>query len=247
VTRSRRVTLAALLLAVLVYIGAAWAIPPGFFDGLAPPGPYRWTSPPPTFRKGNQPPLDGHTTARVEADGKIGPGTAFTRDGQASFSWSAGGFKAPKPGSVVTFRLRPVRTFPNPGPVHLSTNVYCFTSTTPVARGQLILVTLTYAAGVPAPTAVYGYRPGGTAWQRIGNLGDSAPFTISANATSLGCFGAGTEKSSGASTPAGDLPLLVAALIVLVLLAGLPLVLIRLRRPPAGAGGGEPPASASDG
>lgn len=235
-SRPQRVTLATLLLAVVAYIGAAWAIPPGFFDGLAPPGPYRWVSPPPSFRKGNQPPLDGHTTAKVEADGKIGPGTAFTRDGQASFSWNAGGFEAPKPGSVVTFRLRPERSYPAPGAIHLSTNVYCFTSTTPVARGQLILVTLTYAAGVPAPTAIYGYRPGDTSWQRIGNLGNSAPFTISANATSLGCFAAGTERSSGAPAPAGDLPLLVAALIVLVLLAALPLVLIRLRRRPPGTG-----------
>lgn len=223
--------LAALAAALVAYLVAAWAVPPGFFDGLAPPGPYRWTSPPPQFKNGNQPPLAGHTTVNVGAGRQVQPGTASTGDRQAAVSWTATAFQAPAGAGQATFEIQPQRTFPNPGGVTLRTNVYCFRSSATLVRGQQVLVTLTYSDGVPSPTAIYSFSEGGGQWKRLGTAGNSAPFTISVRTGELACFAGGTERAQGSSSgvPGQFLPLLVAILIVLVLLAGLPLVVLRRR------------------
>jgi hypothetical protein len=223
--------LALLLAALITYLAVAWAVPPGFFDGLAPPGPYRWTSPPPQFKNGNQAPLSGHMTIGVGPDRHVQPGTVSTGDRQAAVSWAAGAFQAPAGAAQVTFEIRPVSTYPNPGGVTLHTNVYCISSTATIARGQQGLVTLTYSDGVASPTGIYTYPAGGGQWTRLGSAGNSAPFTISMRTPSLGCFAGGTEKaqSSTSGLPGQSLPLLVAILIVLVLLAGLPLIVLRRR------------------
>lgn len=232
-TRPRRApaALASLMAALVAYLAAAWAVPPGFFDGLAPPGPYRWTSPPPQFRNGNQQPLAGHTAVNAGPNGQLQPGTASTGDRQAAVSWTATAFQAPAGASQATFEIQPQRTYPNPGDITLRTNVYCFKSDATVAKGQQVLITLTYSDGVPSPTAIYGVSEGGGQWKRLGTAGNSAPFTISVRTGQLACFAGGTEKSQGGSSgvPGQSLPLLVAILIVLVLLAGLPLVVLRRR------------------
>lgn len=244
----RTAPLLALLVAVLAYLAAAWAVPPGFFDGLAPPGPYRWVSPPPQFKNGNQPPLSGQAVLAVGPARTVAPGTHATQDGQAAISWAPGAFRSPPGASSVTFRYQPVAKFPNPGGVMLETNVYCITSTATLVRGQQVLITLRYSDGIPAPSAIYGYQGSGP-WKRIGNSGSSQPFTISVRSSSLGCFAGGTEKtSSGPSAPSGQfLPLLVAILIVLVLLAGLPLVVLRRRGDGRGDGSGSPPEGGDPG
>jgi hypothetical protein len=223
--------LVALTAALVAYLAAAWAVPPGFFDGLAPPGPYRWTSPPPQFKNGNQQPLAGHTTVNAGPNRQLQPGTASTGDRQAAVSWTATAFQAPAGASQATFEIQPVRTYPNPGDVTLRTNVYCFRSSARIAPNQQVLFTLTYSDGVPSPTAIYSYTEGGGQWKRLGSAGNSAPFTISVRSGELACFAGGTEKAQGGSSglPGQSLPLLVAILIVLVLLAGLPLVVLRRR------------------
>jgi hypothetical protein len=232
----RHALLAAALLAAatVAYVLAAWSTAPGFFDGLAPPGPYRWESPPPQFRQGNQPPLPGHGTLPIGSNGQVAPGTVQTQDGQLALTFSQGALRAPDDGTPVTVRINAQRSFPKPGRVELSTNVYCVTTTTPLVSGREALVTLTYSDGIPAPSDVFSYRPGpGASWQRLGNTGTAAPFAISVRATSLGCFAAGVENPSrGASTSTGPLsgqtlPILVAVLIVLLLLAALPIVVLR--------------------
>jgi hypothetical protein len=229
--RAPAAALAALMAALVAYLAAAWAVPPGFFDGLAPPGPYRWTSPPPQFRNGNQQPLAGHTAVNAGPNGQLQPGTASTGDRQAAVSWTATAFQAPAGAGQATFEIQPQRTYPNPGDVTLRTNVYCFKSDATVAKGQQVLITLTYSDGVPSPTAIYGVSEGGGQWKRLGTTGNSAPFTISVRTGQLACFAGGTEKSPSGSSgvPGQSLPLLVAILIVLVLLAGLPLVVLRRR------------------
>jgi hypothetical protein len=223
----------ALVLAAVGYVLAAWAVPPGFFDGLAPPAPYRWVSPPPQLKQGNQPPLTGHGAANVGPTGQVEPGSIFTADNQAEISFIPGAFTTPANHSPVTIDITPVGTFPSPGSIHLVTNVYCFRSTSPIAPGRDALITLTYSDSVPGPSSIYGYQQSGP-WQKIGSTGTSAPYTISARAHQLGCFAAGgTQSTSGGAGLGGGgqmLPVLVAILIVLVLLAGLPLVVLRRRQ-----------------
>jgi hypothetical protein len=237
ILRDRRVAL--LALAAAAYGIAAWMVTPGFFDGIAPPSPYRWASPPPQFKGSNQPPLSGRATVKVASNGVVDPGTAFTQDGQASVSFIPGAFVAPPDHSPVSISIKPVTQFPNPGGIHLSTNVYCFTSTAPLASGQQVLITLRYSDGVPAPGDIYGYEGAGP-WRKLGNTGSASPYTISVRDSSLGCYAAGypanAQSTAGARVGGGQtLPILVALVILLIVLAGIPLAVLRRR--------GEPEAS----
>lgn len=228
-----RARLALLAGAVVAYALAAWAVAPGFYDGIAPPQPYRWVSPPPQFRNSNQQPLSGHQSVKVNG-GKVDPATVFTQDGQASISFTTGAFVAPPDRSPVTIDIKPEPVFPDPGGTHLSTNVYCVTASSTLAAGQQLLVTLQYSAQLPAPSDVYQYQGTGP-WQRIGNTGSAAPFYISARAGSLGCFAGGypanaSQTAQGARVSGGQaVPIIVALAILVVVLAGIPLAVLRRR------------------
>ncbi len=243
----RRRAPALLALAAAAYGLAAWAVAPGFYDGVAPQEPYRWVSPPPQFRAGNQPPLTGRGSARVAANGVVDPGGVFTGDGQAALSFVPGAFVAPADRYPVSFEIKPQAGFPDPAGLHLATNVYCITGTAPLAAGREVLVTLRFSDQLPAPADIYGYSGSGP-WRKIGSTGASAPFSISTRATALGCF-AGAYPAAAARTPAGPrvgggqaLPIIVAGLILIVVLAGIPLAVVRRRGTGAGPGlgpGGE--------
>jgi hypothetical protein len=233
--RDRRAAL--LALAAVAYGLAAWMVTPGFFDGFAPPPNYRWVSPPPEFKSGNQPPLSGHGSVKVESNGVVDPGTAFTPDSQASVSFVPGTFVAPADHSAVSIDITPVAHFPSPGAVHLSTNVYCFMSSSPMATHAQALITLRYSSGLPAPSDVYGYQGEGP-WQRLGSTGSAAPYTISERVSSLRCYAAGypanAQSSPGPRVGGGQtLPIVVALIILLVVLAGIPLAVMRRRGEPA--------------
>jgi hypothetical protein len=217
-----------------LYVAAAWSVAPGFYDGFGPQAPYRWVSPPPQFKNSNQPPQPGHGTAAVAGNGQVNPGSAFTQDGQASISWVPGAFVAPSDNSPVVIDIKPVAGYPDAGNVHLATNVYCITSSSPLAPGKDVLVTLTFSDQLPAPTDVHEYRDNAP-WRNIGNTGSAAPFSISARATSLGCFAGGypanaKQTSSGVKVGGGQtLPIVIAAAILVVVLAGIPLAILRRR------------------
>jgi hypothetical protein len=223
-----------LVAAVVAYALAAWAVTPGFYDGIAPPQPYRWVSPPPQFRSNNQQPLPGHSMVRVGSNGVVDPGTVFTQDGQAAISFVPGAFVTPPDRSPVTIDIKPVATFPDPTGIHLATNVYCVTSTSPLAPGKDVLVTLQFSDQFPAPSDVYEYQNDGP-WRKIGSTGSAAPFYIAARATSLGCFAGGYpadagRTAQGARVSGGQtLPIIVALAIVVVVLAGVPLAVLRRR------------------
>jgi len=225
---------ALLSLAAAAYAVAAWAATPGFYDGIAPPQPYRWVSPPPQFKSSNQQPLTGHGSARVASNGSVDPGSIFTQDGQAAVSFVPGAFVAPADRSPVTIDVKPVAEFPNPDGTHLSTNVYCVTSSSALAPGKDVLVTLQFSDQLPAPSDVYEYQGDGP-WQKIGSTGSAAPFYIAVRATSLGCFAAGFPANSkqtaqGARVGGGQaLPIIVALAILVVVLAGVPLAVMRRR------------------
>jgi hypothetical protein len=222
----------ALGLAAIAYVVAAWAVAPGFYDGIAPPAPYRWVSPPPQFRSTNQQPLSGRAVVRVNG-GRVDPGSVFSQDGQAAISFAAGAFVAPAGGSGVTIQIAPQTTFPDPGGTQLATNVYCLTSTSPLASGKDALITLQYSSGVPAPSDLYGYQGDGP-WQKIGNSGTAAPFYVAARVTALGCFAGGyprnaAQTAQGARLGGQSLPIIVALAILVVVLAGVPLAVLRRR------------------
>lgn len=221
-----------LALAAVAYAAAALAVRPGFYDGFVPQAPYRWVSPPPEFRSSNQPPRDGRGSAKVAPNGTVDPGAIFTGDGQAALSFIPGAFATPPDRSPVTIEIKPVASFPDPVGVQLATNVYCISSSSPVAPGKDVLLTLTYSDQRPAPSDIYGYRPGGE-WQKLGNTGAAAPFSISMRVSELGCFAGGYPSGAG-QTPGPrvggqTLPLLVAAAILIVVLAGVPLAVLRRR------------------
>ena len=137
----------------------------------------------------------------------------------------------------MTIDIAPEATFPDPGDVHLATNVYCVTSSSPLAPGKEMLVTLQYSNQIPAPSDVYGYQGSGP-WRKIGNTGSAAPFYIAARSTTLGCFAGGYPKNAsqaaqGARLGGQTLPIVVALAILVVVLAGIPLAVLRRR------GGGE--------
>jgi hypothetical protein len=221
-------------LAAGLYVAAAWTVAPGFYDGFGPQAPYRWVSPPPQFKGANQPPLSGQATIRVNASGVVDAGSVFTQDGQASISFTPGAFEAPPDRSPVTISIKPVATYPNPGNVHLATNVYCVTSSAPVAPGKDVLVTLTFSDQLPAPSSVYEYQDS-RPWENIGSTGTAAPFSISARASKIGCFAGGypanpKQSASGVKVGGGQtLPIVIAVAILVVVLAGVPLALVRRR------------------
>jgi len=229
-----RPRLAILAAAVVAYALAAWAAAPGFYDGIAPPQPYRWVSPPPQFRSGNQQPLSGHATVRVGTNGKVDPATVFTQDGQAAVAATPGAFVAPPDRSPVTVDIKPQAAFPDPGGLRLSTNVYCVTASSPLGAGQQMLVTLQYSDQLPAPSDVYQYQADGP-WQKIGNTGSAAPFYLSARAGALGCFAAAypanaSQAAQGPRVSGGQtVPIVVALAILVVVLAGIPLAVLRRR------------------
>ena len=229
-----RAAAALLALAAAGYVVAAWSVAPGFYDGIGPAAPYRWVSPPPELKAGNQPPLPGHGSVKVASNGLVDPGSIFTQDGQAAISFVPGAFLAPPDRSPVTLDIQPVAQYPDLGTLKLATNVYCFTSSSPLAQGKDVLVTLTFSNQLPAPGDVYTYQGSGP-WRRIGSTGAAQPFSIAARSTGLGCF-AGAYPGNAAQTASGlrlsggqTLPILVALAILVVVLAGVPLAVLRRR------------------
>lgn len=221
--------------AAAAYTVAAWAVAPGFYDGIAPPAPYNWVSPPPIFQNTNKPPNPGSGQVKVASNGEVNPGTVFTWDGQASVSFTPGAFVAPADRSPVTITIKPVAGFPDPGRTHLVTNVYCFASSSPLAGGKDVLITLRFSDQLPSPGDVYG-TDGRGSWQKLGSTGSAAPYTISVRATSLGCFAGGypadaKQTAQGPRIGGGGqtLPIIVAVAIVAVILAGIPLAFLRRR------------------
>jgi hypothetical protein len=214
--------------AVVAYALAAWAVAPGFYDGIAPPKAYRFVSPPPALRSTNEPPLPGHGTIRVGTQGIVDPGNVFTQDGQAALSFLPGSFATPAGNALVTLDIVPQTTYPSPTGFLLATNVYCFTSSSPLLPDKDPLVTLQYPTNTAAPTDVYEYVPGG-AWRKLGSSSSAAPFYIAARAATLGCFVGGYAPGRPASPGATTLPVVAGLAVAVVVLAGIPLLVLRRR------------------
>lgn len=224
--------------AASVYLVAAWMVAPGFYDGITPQQPYNWVCPPPIAGANSGIAAQtGHLVIKV-IDGSSDPNTAFTQDGQISISFLPGAFQAAGR-TQVTVDITPVSPCPNPPDLHFVTNVYQITADAPliqvapaaISTCRPACVAMRYSNVVPAPSFVYvADNPNGP-WKNIGGT-ENQQFVIRTDTTQLGYFAAGypanaTSKSSGGASQL--LPIAVAVLIIGVLVAGIPLAMLRRR------------------
>lgn len=223
--------LAFLLAATVAYLLAAWMVAPGFYDGFGPPQPYAWTCPPPQAGA-NVKPSSGQLDIKV-INGKSDANSAFTDDGQIVIGFLPGAFDATGKTSIhVT--ITPLPTCPQPAGLRFVTNVYQITADAPLVMSSNL--ELRYSNLEPDPNDIYRTDDPNGSWTSIGHASAAAPFTIDTHTNKLGYFAAGYTQSAapsaGTVTVGGGqtLPIIVAGLIVLVVLAGLPLAVARRRR-----------------
>lgn len=219
--------------AAVLYVLAAWAVAPGFYDGFGPQQPYNWTCPPPQAGA-NIKPSSGHLVIKV-INGKSDANSAFTEDGQIVIGFLPGAFDATGK-TAISVDITPLPTCPQPSGLRFVTNVYQITADAPLVPSVGANVTLLYSNLEPVPDNVYRADDPAGPWTSIGHTLQAAPFTIDTRSDRLGYFAAGYTLSGtpppGAVTVGGGqvLPIIVAALIVVVVLAGLPVAVLRRRR-----------------
>jgi hypothetical protein len=227
---------ALLAAAAAAYTVAAWSVAPGFYDGFGGAVPYHWVNPPPQFANGNQQPAPGHDSIKIGAGGQSEPATVPTDDPfapQCLLSLTPGALQTAPDRSPVVVDIKPVAAFPPPpAGIKFLTNVYVVTASQPLVKDAI--VTLSFSDGQPAPTTIYRAEQNGGSWTDIGSTGASAPWSISVKTGKLGYFAAGYDTARGAAGPrlgGGQvLPIITALAIVIVVIAGLPLAMMRRRR-----------------
>jgi hypothetical protein len=217
--------------AVAAYAVAAWMVAPGFYDGFGPPQPYNWTCPPPQAGA-NTKPSAGHLDIKV-IGGVSDANSAYDRDGQIVIGFLPGAFDSAGK-TMISVDVTPLPTCPQPPGIQFVTNVYEITASAPLAKSANLV--LRFSNLEPAPTDVYFASDPGGPWKSIGSAQQAQPFTIVTSTKFFGYFAAGYASASpppGAVSIGGGnqtLPIIVAVLIVLVVLAGIPLAILRRRQ-----------------
>ena len=216
--------------AALTYSIAAWMVAPGFYDGFGPPQPYNWTCPPPQAGA-NLKPSSGHLDIKV-IGGVSDANSAFSNDGQIVIGFLPGAFDAAGK-TTVSVDITPLPTCPSPPGIRFVTNVYQITASAPLLKPAPLA--LRFSNLEPAPSVIYFAKDPAGPWKSIGATQQAQPFTIDMSTTAFGYFAAGYPSASpppGAVSVGGGqaLPIIVAVLIALVVLAGLPLAVLRRRR-----------------
>ncbi|HEY0831776.1 MAG TPA: hypothetical protein VGE99_11580 [Candidatus Dormibacteraeota bacterium] len=225
----RRVAL--LAAAVTTYVLAAWMVAPGFYDGFGPPQPYNWTCPPPQAGA-NTKPGPGRTYIKV-LGGISDAASAYDRDGQIVIGFLPGAFDVTGK-TVVSVDVTPLPTCPQPGAFQFVTNVYQIAASAPIVKSADLV--LRYSNLEPAPSDVYFASDPGGPWKGLGIAQQAQPFTVVTSTKQFGYFAAGYPSTSpppGTLTVGGGsqtLPIIVAVLIVLVVLAGIPFAILRRRQ-----------------
>jgi hypothetical protein len=204
--------------ACIFYACAAWVVRPGFYDGFPAPN-YDYVSPPQDVAPFNMLPTSG--------SGDVSPsgGVVTTHDqpiAQAGITVPAGALASPTHVDIKPFAP------PRPASVTLEGNVYCITATaTPSAPAR---VTLLVPPTEPFPTAMYFAADRTGTWSSIGGSVDLSTYLMSASTRSFGCFAVGypkTKTGPGLDVRGSVLPAVVALLIAVALLGGLPMALRR--------------------
>jgi hypothetical protein len=213
--------------ATVAYLLAAWMVAPGFYDGFTPPQPYNFVCPPPAAPPATGPPQPGHADIKV-INGVSDANSAFTKDGQVVIGFLPGAFNASGK-ATVSVDITPVSPCPNPTGLHFSSNTYLITASAPLVMGSNIL--FRYSDVVPAPSFIYLAPSPDGPWKSIGGS-PSQQFTLNTTTHELGYFAAGypADATRPSTTSSQILPIAVAVLIVAVLVAGVPLAVLRRRR-----------------
>jgi len=209
---------------------AAWMVAPGFYDGFGPVQPYNWTCPPPQAGA-NLKPSSGHLDIKV-IGGVSDANSAFSNDGQVVIGFLPGAFDSTGK-TTISVDVTPLPTCPQPAGIRFVTNVYQITASAPLVKSANLL--LRYSNLEPAPTDVYFASDPAGPWKSIGAAQQAQPFTIVTTTKLFGYFAAGYASASpppGAVSVGGGqmLPIVVAVLIGLVVLAGIPLAILRRRQ-----------------
>jgi hypothetical protein len=228
---------AALLgLAAVLYLGVAWMVAPGFYDGFAPPQPYNFVCPPP-IAGANLAPASGHLVINV-INGVSDANSAFTDDGQLVIGFLPGAFDVTGK-THVTIDITPVSPCPNPSGLHFSTNAYQISADAPLIKSSTLV--MRYSNLEADPSFVYRADSPAGPWTNIGASPQAQVYTIDTKTSKLGYFAAGYPANSVSKGGGGGsnqiLPVTIAVLIVLVLVGGLPLTILRRRQ---ARGGGAP-------
>ena len=248
----RRAWIAVLVLALVAvaYPVVAFQTPPGFFEGFCPPVDYKFLKPPPQVRA-TAPPGSGHASikdTRLSSGNTVtGPGFVATADDnpQAQLSFIPDAFQLPPGGADLVLDIKPVSDYPPAPGISIVTNVYQVTSSTPMTRPSNLR--LLYSTVLPAPSTIYVAQAGGT-WQALNSSASTSTgcSDITTQTATLGYFMAGypsnsTTSTGGARVGGGQLlPIIVALAILVVVLAGIPLAIVR-RRQVLAEGEEEPP------
>jgi hypothetical protein len=209
---------------------AAWMVAPGFYDGFGPVQPYNWTCPPPQAGA-NLKPSSGHLDIKV-IGGVSDANSAFSNDGQVVIGFLPGAFDSTGK-TTISVDVTPLPTCPQPAGIRFVTNVYQITASAPLVKSANLV--LRYSNLEPAPTDVYFASDPAGPWKSIGAAQQAQPFTIVTTTKLFGYFAAGYASASsppGAVSVGGGqtLPIVVAVLIGLVVLAGIPLAILRRRQ-----------------
>ena len=213
--------------AAAAYLLAAWNVAPGFYDGFAPQQPYNWVCPP-VHISGNLPPSSGHLVIKV-INGVSDANSAFTDDGQVVIGFLPGAFDVTGKTSI-TVDIKPVSPCPKPPGLTFATNTYLISGDAPLVKKPNLV--MRYSDIVPAPSTVYFATSADGPWKSIGALNEAQPFTIDTTTDQFGYFAGGYPSNavSHGGPSSQVLPIVIAVLIILVLIAGIPLAMMRRRQ-----------------
>ena len=214
--------------AAIAYIVAAWSVAPGFYDGFTPPQPYNFVCPPPQAGANSQP-SSGRLNIKI-INGSSDPNSAFTDDGQLLIGFLPGAFDVTGKSSV-NVTITPVSPCPQPSGLRFVTNTYLITADAPLVKSANL--EMRYSNVAQDPSYIYRATSLDGPWTRLDVAQQAQLWTISTGTDQLGYFGAGFPSnaiSQGGSPNQQLLPIIVAVLIAAVLLAGVPLTMLRRRQ-----------------
>jgi hypothetical protein len=233
---SHRQAAALIGFAAALYVGAAWMVAPGFYDGISPSQPYNFVCPPALAGADSGiKPGSGHLDIKV-INGVSDANSAYTNDGQFVIGFLPGAFDVTGKSSV-SVDISPVSPCPTPSGLHFATNTYLITASAPLVKGaNLVMI---YSNLEPDPSFVYNASSLEGSWRNLGSSQQAQFWTIQpANPIrDLGYFAAGYPTNAiSQNSPRMNqlLPAAVALLIIAVLVAGIPIAVVRRRNLLAG-------------
>jgi hypothetical protein len=214
--------------AAAAYLLAAWMVAPGFYDGFTPQQPYNWVCPPVHIGQ-NIAPSSGHLDIKV-IDGVSDANSAFTNDGQVVVGFLPGAFDSTGK-TTISVDIQPVSPCPKPAGLQFVTNTYLITANARLLKSANLV--FRYSELVPAPSEFYRAASVDGPWTQVRGS-DGAPFTLQTTINEFGYYAAGyssnSSRASGIRIGGGQLlPIAVTVLIVGVLVAGIPLAIMRRR------------------